>query len=159
MTNRRRSRIAARTAALVVLVAATWGTSCPGPATYVFHRFDVIGSLDSGFTAPRTVTLESGRYSIPAPKRHWWSDEPPRPNCGGFRLYSSHALPRLTHEQTQGRGDAIPPYEFEVRVNPAPRPDHPYSFPHGARSTRLFATLKKPSSADCSFCARFRPCW
>ena len=133
----------------------------------MFHRFDVTGGVETGFVVPSTGALATGRYSRPAPKRHWWSDEPPRPQWEGFALYVT-ATPRpLTHEQTQGRGEAIPPWSFEVHVSRGaqaavvvhyalrtPRWAPPPATPEGAAYAARIAELEAALAEDAEALAR-----
>lgn len=92
------------------LAFATLGTSCVGPRVTVVHRYVLSAQPDSGFTLPDIITLDGIAFSLPEPKKHWWSDEPPTPDCTSFTLYLRRDIWR--------EGLEMPfDFRFEARLN------------------------------------------
>lgn len=106
-----------RLVGLALVVGAALGTSCPAPSVHVFHRFPLARSPDSAFAAPRRVAFATYTFARPAPKRHWWSDEPQRPLCPRFDIYVLERAPDLPPD-----AEMFPPGSFEVLVTGGPDP-------------------------------------
>lgn len=117
MRDRRVSRIVLQCAALALFLVPVLGTSCVGPAVYVFRRYPLASKPDS--TLPPTLSVRGYSFSQPAPKKHWWSDESPRASCEGFQLYRIDRLPRgITRDSLA----TMPPVEFELLTNRSATP-------------------------------------
>ena len=78
MRDHRLIRISLRCAAIALFVVPVLGTSCVGPAVYVFRRYPLAGSADRMDTLPPTLSVRGYSFSRPTPKRHWWSKDPSR---------------------------------------------------------------------------------
>ena len=117
MSIRHETHAALRAALIIAVVIVTQGTSCVGPSVFVFQRFSLTSRPDTSFSFPERVRLPMASFSLPAPKPHWWSSEPPRPLCRGFHLYTADWPPTLHYD----RG-IVPPGAFEARLTGHPEP-------------------------------------
>jgi hypothetical protein len=134
----RHVRHAAFRAALVIAVIIVGqGTSCVGPSVFVLHRFALTSRPDTSFAFPERVQLPPATYSLPAPKRHWWSNDPPRPYCRGFHLYTADWPP--TYVVPYDR-EILPPYTFEARLTGGPEPTLVVWYRYGLPFNRIDST-------------------
>src|SRR3954463_4733969 len=53
----RHARPIARLLGLVAVCIVASGTSCVGPAVYVVHRFELLGTLDSAYSLPMSLKI------------------------------------------------------------------------------------------------------
>jgi len=114
MRDHRLIRISLRCAAIALFVVPVLGTSCVGPAVYVFRRYPLAGSSDKMDTLPPTLSVRGYSFSRPTPKRHWLSNDPSRPNCAGFRVYAVDHLPSGISRDSLS---TLPPSAFELLMH------------------------------------------
>src|SRR5689334_4279031 len=111
MRDHRLLRIALRCAAIALFVVPVLGTSCVGPAVYVFRRYPLAGSAERTDTLPLTLSVRGHAFSRPEPRRRPLSRDPARPNCAGFQVYRIDRVPPgLSRDDLS----TMPPYEFEL---------------------------------------------
>ncbi len=109
-------RIAVQYAAMALFVVSALGTSCDGPAVYVFRRYPLASRPDT--TLPPTLSVRGFSFSRPAPRQHWW-DKEPRPTCFGFQLYRIDHLPTGISRDSLA---TLPPIAFELLLNRSATP-------------------------------------
>jgi hypothetical protein len=114
MRDHRLLRISLRCAAIALFVVPALGTSCVGPAVYVFRRYPISGSVGSADTLPLTLSVRGHSFSRPESKRRPLSRDPARPNCAGFQVYRIDRVPAgLSRDDLS----TMPPYEFELLMH------------------------------------------
>jgi hypothetical protein len=114
MRDHRLLRISLHCATIALFVVPVLGTSCVGPAVYVFRSYPLAGSTERTDALPPTLSIRGHSFSRPEPKQRPLSRDPARPNCAGFQVYRIDRVPAGLSRDDRS---TMPPFEFELLMH------------------------------------------